>query len=273
MPPLTDFDELAGTDRGRRDHGSGTGGRRRSGRVAAQPPRGPVVDCDASQASASTSRCRSRAQRRARGAHRWFTLPIRRSPAHRRRSADAGGAGRAEGVSDHAHQPRLGFRRRGTRGARGAGRGASLRGATGRTARDCCRASSRSTWSAPCLRARERTGGSSSAVCSPSCRCRLQSLDAGVFLGHAAVVQVRCGSRVRVSAVRSLFREGGIVRLARPSRANCAPSEAVGAPPRSAVPTSSTERRSGCPRGWSADGHRIGTVAGVIAAIEAITAS
>lgn len=104
----------------------------------------------------------------------------------------------------------------------------------------------------------------------PELSVRLQSLDAGVFLGHAAVVQVRCGSRVRVSAVRSLFREGGLVRLARPNERLC-PSEAVDHDHvRCADLSCSGEWVSA----WVvADGHRIGTVAGVIAAIEAITAS
>lgn len=104
----------------------------------------------------------------------------------------------------------------------------------------------------------------------PALSLRLQSLDAGVFLGHAAIVQVRCGSRVRASAVRSLFREGGGVQLARPHERLC-PSEAVDHDHvRCADLSCSGEWVSA----WVvADGDRIGTVAGVIAAIGAITAS
>ncbi len=104
----------------------------------------------------------------------------------------------------------------------------------------------------------------------PGLAVRMQSLDAGVFIGHAAAVQVRCASRVREAAVRSMFREGGAVVLARRNERVC-PSEAAD---HDRVRCSDLSCSGEWVSAWVvADGHRIGTVAGVIAALEAITAS
>lgn len=104
----------------------------------------------------------------------------------------------------------------------------------------------------------------------PGLITRIQALDVGVFHGHAAVVRVRCAAPVRDAAVRALLHKSARVRLARKGEL-VRPSDAV------------DQDRALCGelscagewvQAWVvADGVRIGTLAGLVIAIEAITAS
>lgn len=104
----------------------------------------------------------------------------------------------------------------------------------------------------------------------PDIDLQLHALDAGVFHGHASVVEVRCATAVRESSVRALFHASSAVRLARRNEI-VRPSDAIDY---DRALCAELACRGEWVSAWVvADGVHLGTLTGVVAAIEALTAS